>query len=69
MRNKFILTILLSFLFSTFIYAQENISVSQSDNRIYVVMLIALLTWIAVSVYIYSLNRKVKSLEKTLRDE
>lgn len=69
MINKFIKLILLFSIFSNILYAQGNISNPQKDKTIYIVMLIVLLTWFALSCYIYVLNKKIKSLEKKLPDE
>ena len=68
--NKPVAAVLLLLVINTALRAQDNGGNTQNDNSLYIVMAITLLTWIALSLYIFILNKKVKSLEKKLiKDE
>ena len=64
--NKSFLTILLCFL-SPVLHAQQEVEmadVMRSEGKIYVVVAIIIVILIGLLVYVFSLDRKISSLEK-----
>lgn len=39
-----------------------------SNNAIYIVMIIVLIVWAGIFFYLFSLDRRIKSVEKELKD-
>lgn len=48
---------------------KDNKDLVDNESTLLKVMLIVLITWIALSAYIYFLNRKVKKMEKKLDEK
>ncbi len=40
-----------------------------SDNAIYIVMIIVLIVWTGVFFYLFSLDKRLKNIEKEIKDE
>lgn len=69
-RIIIIFTVVVIFLLKDFLAADSG-TINSADNSavIFKVMLIVLLTWVALSLYLFYLNRKVKGLEKKLNEK
>lgn len=66
----FIFTVFIMLLSANFLTADDSVINSGEDNIvIFKVMLIVLMIWIALSIYIFYLNKKVKRLEKKLDEK
>ncbi len=68
-KNIIIYIIILMFVSGNFLIADESTVNSGASNINYKVMFITLIIWIALSIYIYHLHKKVKNLEKKINEK
>jgi CcmD family protein len=70
--NRSLATILLLFFTTLTIFGQEKVEMAdklRSDGKIYVVVAIIIIILIGLFIYLFSMDKKVKNLEKLLTEK